>query len=108
MIDHKLRLKFHVEPGPDDPVQVIHIETGGRADTASNRFVEEAYLCANIPTVKDAGRTAEHSNGGQASRALRPPGNEGRLSRLSWKWRKRSSVKIAERTYEKRAQALHC
>lgn len=31
-----------------------------------------------------------------------------RLSRLSWKWRKRSSVKIAERTYEKRAQALHC
>ena len=26
----------------------------------------------------------------------------------SWKWRKRSSVKIAERTYEKRAQALHC
>jgi hypothetical protein len=27
---------------------------------------------------------------------------------LSWKWRKRSSVKIAERTYEKRAQALHC
>jgi enterochelin esterase family protein len=31
-----------------------------------------------------------------------------RVSRLSWKWRKRSSVKIAERTYEKRAQALHC
>jgi hypothetical protein len=30
------------------------------------------------------------------------------LSRLSWKWRRRSSVKIAERTYEKRAQALHC
>ena len=29
------------------------------------------------------------------------------MSRLSWKWRKRSSVKIAERTYEKRAQALH-
>ena len=27
---------------------------------------------------------------------------------LSWKWRRRSSVKIAERTYEKRAQALHC
>jgi ribonuclease HII len=33
---------------------------------------------------------------------------EAKLSRLSWKWRKRSSVKIAERTYEKRAQALHC
>jgi hypothetical protein len=30
------------------------------------------------------------------------------MSRLSWKWRERSSVKIAERTYEKRAQALHC
>ncbi len=30
------------------------------------------------------------------------------LSRLSWKWRKRSSVEIAERTYEERAQALHC
>src|SRR5262249_50129 len=29
-----------------------------------------------------------------------------RGSRLSWKWRKRSSVKITERTYEKRAQAL--
>jgi hypothetical protein len=27
---------------------------------------------------------------------------------LSWKWRKRSSVKIMERTYEERAQALHC
>ncbi|MGA8620436.1 MAG: DUF6632 domain-containing protein, partial [Candidatus Sulfotelmatobacter sp.] len=26
---------------------------------------------------------------------------------LSWKWRKRSSVKITERTYEKRAQSLH-
>jgi hypothetical protein len=30
------------------------------------------------------------------------------VSCLSWKWRKRSSVKIAERTYEERAQALHC
>ena len=30
------------------------------------------------------------------------------MSCLSWKWRKRSSVKIAERTYEERAQALHC
>src|ERR1035437_78593 len=29
------------------------------------------------------------------------------VSCLSWKWRTRSSVKIAERTYEKRAQALH-
>jgi hypothetical protein len=28
-----------------------------------------------------------------------------KVFRLSWKWRKRSSVKIAERTYEKRAQA---
>ena len=27
--------------------------------------------------------------------------------RLSWKWRRRSFVKITERTYEKRAQALH-
>ena len=36
------------------------------------------------------------------------PALKGLLSRLSWKWRKRSSVKIAERTYEKRAQALHC
>jgi hypothetical protein len=34
--------------------------------------------------------------------------NLSRMSRLSWKWRERSSVKIAERTYEKRAQALHC
>jgi hypothetical protein len=30
------------------------------------------------------------------------------LYRLSWKWRKRSSVKIAERTYEKRTEALYC
>src|SRR5271155_584357 len=30
------------------------------------------------------------------------------VSCLSWKWRKRSSVKIMERTYEERAQALHC
>src|SRR5271166_6182180 len=29
------------------------------------------------------------------------------LSCLSWKWRKRSSVKIAERTYEKGTKALH-
>jgi hypothetical protein len=29
------------------------------------------------------------------------------MFRLSWKWRERSSVKIAERTYEKRAQTLH-
>ena len=32
---------------------------------------------------------------------------EALVSCLSWKWRKRSSVKITERTYEKRAQALH-
>ncbi len=30
----------------------------------------------------------------------------GELSCLSWKWRERSSVKITERTYEKRTQAL--
>jgi hypothetical protein len=29
------------------------------------------------------------------------------VSCLSWKWSERSSVKITERTYEKRAQALH-
>ena len=29
------------------------------------------------------------------------------MCRLSWKWRKRSSVNIAERTYAKRAQVLH-
>jgi hypothetical protein len=38
----------------------------------------------------------------------RPSQHWAPVSRLSWKWRKRSSVKIAERTYEKRAQALHC
>jgi len=30
------------------------------------------------------------------------------LSCHSWKWRDRSSVKITERTYEERTQALHC
>ena len=30
------------------------------------------------------------------------------IYRLSWKWRERSSGKIAERTYEKRTEALHC
>jgi len=30
------------------------------------------------------------------------------VSCLSWKWRERSSVKITERTYEERTQALHC
>jgi hypothetical protein len=29
------------------------------------------------------------------------------LLRLSWKWRKRSSVKIAERTYEEGTEAFH-
>lgn len=29
------------------------------------------------------------------------------LSCLSWKWRKRSSVKITERTHEKATEALH-
>jgi len=29
------------------------------------------------------------------------------LSRLSWKWRKRSSVKITERTYEEGTEAFH-
>jgi transposase len=29
------------------------------------------------------------------------------LSCLSWKWRKRSSVKITERTYEEATEALH-
>jgi DNA invertase Pin-like site-specific DNA recombinase len=33
--------------------------------------------------------------------------SEAELSCLSWKWRRRSFAKIAERTYEKRAQALH-
>jgi hypothetical protein len=30
------------------------------------------------------------------------------VSCLSWNWRERSFVKITERTYEKRTQALHC
>src|SRR5437879_6235284 len=29
------------------------------------------------------------------------------LSRLSWNWRKRSSVKITERTYEEGTEAFH-
>src|SRR5271157_3506787 len=33
-------------------------------------------------------------------------GNDPPVSCLSWKWRKRSSVKIAERTYEKGTKAL--
>ena len=33
--------------------------------------------------------------------------SEAELSCLSWKWRTRSSVKIAERTYEERTEALH-
>jgi hypothetical protein len=37
-----------------------------------------------------------------------PKGTELTVFRLSWKWRKRSSDKIAERTYEKRTEALHC
>jgi hypothetical protein len=39
---------------------------------------------------------------------LSPGQSDTLMSRHSWKWRTRSSVKIAERTYEKRAQALHC
>jgi hypothetical protein len=31
----------------------------------------------------------------------------GLLSRLSWNWRKRSSVKITERTYEEGTEAFH-
>ena len=31
----------------------------------------------------------------------------GGMSCLSWNWRRRSSVKITERTHEKRAKALH-
>jgi hypothetical protein len=38
----------------------------------------------------------------------RPKLRKAPLSCLTWKWRKRSSVKITERTYEERAQALHC
>src|SRR6266478_5239861 len=41
--------------------------------------------------VKDAQQGAQAAQAGPAE-----------VSRLSWKWRKRSSVKIAERTYEKR------
>jgi len=37
-----------------------------------------------------------------------PPYGKLPLFCLSWKWRKRSSVKIMERTYEERAQALLC
>jgi hypothetical protein len=41
-------------------------------------------------------------------RKKRHPNQNLVMFRLSWKWRKRSSVKIAERTYEKRTEALHC
>src|SRR5271165_2620683 len=40
-------------------------------------------------------------------RAAMEETREAVLSCLSWKWRKRSSVKIAERTYEKGTKALH-
>jgi hypothetical protein len=42
-------------------------------------------------------------------KALRKPGTStDKLSCLSWNWRGRSSVKITERTHEKRAKTLHC
>jgi Tfp pilus assembly protein PilF len=54
-----------------------------------------------------AGKNDEYIAEYQKVLATDPAFPVARVSCLSWNWRRRSSVKITERTYEKRAKALH-
>jgi nitrate/TMAO reductase-like tetraheme cytochrome c subunit len=62
----------------------------------SNRLVPATETCENCHWQQKFGGVRAYS-------ASMPT----TMCRLSWKWRKRSSVNIAERTYAKRAQVLH-
>ncbi len=86
----------------------ITFPTGG---TISYVWTEGATCTVALPPRWLASRTV-NANDGTGNHTwtysyVGGPTTVADLSRLSWKWRKRSSVKIAERTYEKRAQALH-
>src|SRR6266496_2382859 len=51
-----------------------------------------------------AGRGARHKNGGAWKNPRKP---QDPVSRFRWKWRKRSPIKIMERTHEEATEALH-
>src|SRR6267378_6786222 len=62
------------------------------------------YGFIELPAGEIAVVIADASGKGVAAGLLMPSIE---VSCLSWKWRRRSSVKIAERTYEKRTHALY-
>jgi hypothetical protein len=87
----------------------------GRRKIEQLREKQLAALLSFLSLIQDliewATRITPDVRAASKTLAAIPPGTPGRsaardvarVSCLSWKWRKRSSVKIAERTYEKRA-----
>jgi hypothetical protein len=79
----------------------------------AHRWGKEAGYCVvdgqKVPIQRTRLRSPENREQRLGSYELfQRSGPMEHVSCLSWKWRKRSSVKIMERTYEERAQALHC
>ena len=65
------------------------------------------YLLRQFPVSDLEGRIMNISDDVIVAYALQNKHNLELVFRLSWKWRKRSSVKIAERTYEEGTEAFH-
>src|SRR5208283_803550 len=75
----------------------------GTNSSTPSRFVGKASASKrysrSTPPADREGTASTWTNGRSQSRLG--------VSCLSWKWRKRSSVKITERTYEERTEAFH-
>jgi len=82
---------------------VVREAVGVRFRSQEAEVVAEVIEAVREEANLDAGHAAEASVGGGRSE------DEGFLevSCLSWKWRKRSAIKIMERTHEEATQALH-
>src|SRR5271165_1049866 len=71
-------------------------------------LVLTATILVAVESVAGRGANQRVKGEGGGGRVVFTTGaRRARVSCLSWKWRKRSSVKIAERTYEKGTKALH-
>ena len=82
-------------------IQGINPPLFPRTTVVDSDIPGSAFLVIEVDEIWEAPHAIENSK-----KVYVRTGNAANLSRLSWKWRKRSSVKITERTYEERTKAL--
>src|SRR5436309_819717 len=73
----------------------------------STVFMDELRSYHGIPHMKDQGYVHRRINHGEKDYVMGDIHTNTVVSRFSWKWRKRSPIKIMERTHEEATEALH-